>query len=71
MADKQYVMLQGGSFDGQVAEAGPPAEALRLAARLGDEKWTELYLYKGPETVDHPEHGQIRVMLFMRRDEIQ
>jgi hypothetical protein len=66
----QMVRLEGGSFDGQNARAALPPRGFRVGARLGDEVWTELYLYANNRTVDDPELGTLPVMQFQSRGEV-
>lgn len=61
------VLLEGGSFGGQVAMAPEPPGALRLGVKSGDDEWSELYLYVIDRTENHPEHGTLPVMQFMER----
>ena len=64
----QYVILEEGTYHGQLALAPPQPGTLRLGVSNGNETWTELYVYVVGRTETHPDHGPIPVMVFVQRD---
>jgi hypothetical protein len=68
----QHVILQGGSFDGRLAEAPPPPGTLRLGCQKDSDKWSELYIYTAFElAASHEKYGDLPVMVYAeRRDEV-
>ena len=65
----QLVSLRGGSFDGQLGQAPPPPGTLRLGAKSDEAEWSELYVYLLGESLNHPIHGEIPIMIFMGRSD--
>jgi len=64
----QYVILEEGTYHGQLALAPPPPATLRLGVRGNGETATELYMYVIGKTERHPEHGTLPIMVFVQRD---
>jgi hypothetical protein len=67
-ANTKMVLLKGGSYDGQTAEAPLSPEGLRLYGRDSATRWSELYVYAEGLTAETSEHGRVPVM-FMERDD--
>lgn len=59
------VLLQNGSFDGQIAMAPEPPATLRLGVRVKDVTFSELYMYVEGRSHETSEHGKLPVMTFI------
>ncbi len=70
--ETQLVILHGGSLDGEVVEAHLPDLTYRRDFAFGEETWSEVYWYHGGGTVteEHPEHGRLPVMSFLKRVDV-